>query len=299
MAMNPRNPDNEGLDEEQTTGDWKALARHAKENPVLYSIAVGFIAFCALFGTLFRMNATQQEREITAQFARALIEESPADQVAALEPLTQKKTKLRAESLYMMGEAAYQARDGVKAEQAFERLRAEYPDFEYTPDAVEGLGFIAEERENYGEAVARYREVQEKWPEAFAGRRQGFNLGRAQERAENLSEAIESYRSQLELFPGSTVARRAQEALSRLRGSHEELFLAESAIVPDSTGGVSIVEADSLEDLDLDIVVAPEPDSSESAANEPAESEDADSDDSATEEPSESEEAATSSEPTP
>lgn len=249
MAMNPRTPEEELLEEGEQKGDLLALLNHAKENPILYSVGIGFVAFCALFGTLFRMQSAEDERELTARYARALEPTDPAEMVTGLEVLANEDSSRTADALYMLGESAYAAGDLDKAGEAFARLRDEFSDFEYTPSAVEGLGFIAQENENYDEAVARFQEVQEKWPTDFAGRRQGYNLGRAQERGGNYEEAIAAYRNQLEIFPASNVARRAQNALDRLRTERPEFFEQEQVLTP----VVDTSASDALEGLTIEV----------------------------------------------
>ncbi len=224
MATKPRPTDVDLFEDRKPQNDWESLFQHARNNPVLWTASIAFIVVCALAGTLFRMQRSEGDRSVTSAYARALQLEEPAEVVAALEPIVNKDSQLTAQALYMRGETAIQAEDFETAKASFERLRAEFPDFEFTPDAVEGLGFIAENAEEYPAAVDRYRDVMNSWTDSFAARRQPFNIGRAQERAGNFDGAIAAYRQQLEAFPGSNVSRRAQEALDRLRDSNPELF---------------------------------------------------------------------------
>lgn len=204
--------------------DWQALADHARENPVLYAAAVVFLVFCALVGVLYRVHTNSVEREVTGLYARALDETDPARRIEALDAVAKRKSRLAPEALYLQGETAFKNRDYLTAGLAFERLRKDFPDYTHTPDAVEGLGFIEEEKGNYEAAAAYYREVLDKWPGSFAGRRQQLNLGRCYEQLNQPQKAVESYREQMTMFPGSNVARRAQTALDRLRTKHPELF---------------------------------------------------------------------------
>jgi tetratricopeptide (TPR) repeat protein len=129
----------------------------------------------------------------------------------------------------MMGETAFRAGETEKARDAFTRLRETYPQYEHTPDGVEGLGYIEEGAKAHDEALKLYREVQEKWPNSFTARRQPFNIGRALEAKEDLAGAVAAYREQLTTFPASVVARHAQSAIDILRANHPELFPEEAA----------------------------------------------------------------------
>ncbi|MBI4560282.1 MAG: tetratricopeptide repeat protein [Candidatus Hydrogenedentes bacterium] len=201
-----------------------ALLQHVRENPVLYATSTLFVLLAALAGLLYRVSAATKERTALTEYARALKSEDPKLRTTALEQVPASKGKLAAEVLYMTGEAAYQEGDYEKAKAAFERARNEYPDSPYAPDAMEGLGYIAENQEKYEDALALYKGIQEKWPASFTARRQSMNSARCQEHLGRLPEAVESYRQQVDAFPGSHLAQDAQAALDRLRKDHPDLF---------------------------------------------------------------------------
>lgn len=220
-------------EDEEKKGDLDVLVGYVRDNPILSIGVVVFVCMCVMVGSLLRVQAAINNRERTTQYARALEFDDPALRVDALNEFVAEANALEAEALYMQGESAYQAEDHATATEAFERLRAEFPEFAFVPDAVEGLGFVAEDQENYDDALARYEEVLSKWPNSFAGRRQQFNIARCQEGKGALPEAIEAYRQQLTLFPGSNMARRAQLALDRLRTDNPELFASELETGPE------------------------------------------------------------------
>jgi tetratricopeptide (TPR) repeat protein len=215
--------------EEEQQGDFEAFLDHIKENPLLYVVGTVFIVICALAGVSYRLYSDGVERNGNAEYARALDIEDPLKQAESLARVAEGGTAVSAEALYLSGEMAFRGSDLEKAEAAFTRLREEFPDFEFTPDAIEGLGYIEEDAGNYGEAITKYQKVLDKFPGSFAGRRQSFNIGRSSERAGEIQEAIDAYRDQLTAFPESNVARRAQNALNRLRESNSDLFSEEVA----------------------------------------------------------------------
>jgi tetratricopeptide (TPR) repeat protein len=110
-----------------------------------------------------------------------------------------------------------------KAKAAFERFRSEYPDSPNLPDAVEGLGFIAEQKGDADAALAYYREVASKWASSFAARCQPSNVARIEEQRGNFKAALEAYREQVTTFPGSHLAEDAQASIDRLTAAHPEL----------------------------------------------------------------------------
>ena len=213
-------------DQPKAKGDLAALVEQVKENPALYIGAAVFIVACLVAGVLYRAHREAVERDLYSAYAAALDKEDPAERLAALEPLLDKNgpSAAMAEIVYVTGETAYWAKDYEKAKSLYERVRTEFPDSEYVPNAVEGLAYIEEDVGDYDNAFSTYQEITQKWPTSFAARRQPLNVARVEEKRGNLDAAIQSYREQTTMFPDSNVAREAQAALDRLGTSNPELF---------------------------------------------------------------------------
>ncbi len=194
-------------------GDWHDLADRISENPLLYVGAVLFVIVAALAGWLIRVYQTAANQEFATEFARALEADDEAAVITALEPLANEKQ----EALYMLGETAFEAGDFEAAKNAFTRLREEHSNSPHVPDAVEGLGFIAENNGEYDEAKRHYKDIMDNWPESFAAKRQQFNIGRCEEAAGNNEAAIDAYRAQTLAFPNSRVANRASAMMTQLQ----------------------------------------------------------------------------------
>jgi TolA-binding protein len=207
--------------------DWQRLEAHVLQNPKLYLIGVGVVIVCVFAGMAFRSYTAGQQQEINTTLAKALQNEDPALRVTELDAATKASGDTGARALYLQAEAAYQAKQADKAKELFANLRQKYPTSEYVPASVEALGNIAENAEAYDDAIARYREVLDKWPTDFAARRQQLNVARCLERQNKLSEAITAYKAQLDAFPESNAATDAQTALDRLKAAHADLFPAE------------------------------------------------------------------------
>jgi len=248
----------EGPEPEPRLSDWAALGQHAKENPLLAATAGAVIVLCGLAALIYWASASAGDRRTTTEYAEAVANEDPALRAAQLAPLTETAHRWTPEALYMMGEAAFQARDYARAKDAFERVREVYPDAAFAPDAVEGLGNIAENDGEYEKAIALYQEVTANWPDSFAGIRQDLSIARCQERLGNFAEAVKAYESQVELFPDSSVAGEAERALTRLRSTHPDLFPDEAAEeeTPDAeaaleTGPSETIPAPVVDDAEL------------------------------------------------
>jgi tetratricopeptide (TPR) repeat protein len=220
------------FDEKPKQDDLTQLIADVKERPLMYGGIAAFLLLCLLAGFLWRANAVAKRKDVVTAYSQALDKEEPAERFAALEPLTQGIAKNSDEVIYMAAETAYKAGQYDKAKASFDRLRNEFKSSPFTPDAVEGLGYIAENSKDYDAAVGFYKEVQTTWSDSFAARRQPVNVARVEEQRGKLAEAIAAYNEQLQLFPGSTLAQEASAALARLEKSNPELFPKAEPIVP-------------------------------------------------------------------
>lgn len=215
---------------EEPVSDGQALLNHAKQNPMLYVGGVAFIVLVAVTTLLFRLNSNLKAHDQASALASALDIEDPMERMEALGQITKGSSKYIAKALYMQGHAALDSEDYETAEYAFTTLREKHPDFEFTPDGVEGLGAIHEIEGDYTAAIAVYKDIQATWPESFAARRQPFNIGRCHEQNDDTEKAIEAYQDQLQTFPGSNVAAHARQKIDQLHASNPTLA---QAPVPD------------------------------------------------------------------
>lgn len=220
------------FDEKPKQDDLAELLADVKERPLMYGGIAAFLLVCLLAGFLWRASAVAKRKDVVTAYAQALDKQEPAERLAALEPLTDSIAKNSDEVVYMAAETAYKAGQYDKAKSSFERLRNEFKSSPFTPDAVEGLGYIAENSKDYDAAVGYYKEVQSTWSDSFAARRQPMNIARVEEQRGKLTEAIAAYNEQLQLFPGSSLAQEASAALTRLEKSNPELFPKAEPIAP-------------------------------------------------------------------
>lgn len=226
------------FDEKPKQDDLTQLIADVKERPLVYGGIAAFLLVCLLAGFLWRANAVAQRKDVVTAYAQALDKQEPSERLAALEPLTQGIAKNSDEVIYMAAETAYKAGQYDKAKASFERLRNEFKNSPFTPDAVEGLGYVAENSKDYDAAIGYYKEVQTTWSDSFAARRQPMNIARVEVQRGKLAEAIAAYNEQLQLFPGSSLAQEASAALTRLEKSNPELFPKAEPITPALTAPV-------------------------------------------------------------
>ncbi|MCH7910370.1 MAG: tetratricopeptide repeat protein [Candidatus Hydrogenedentes bacterium] len=233
----------EALSGSEAKGDLESLVEHIKTHPTQYALSVGFIVLCAIASYFYQVQTSLTDRESATGLASALDIEDPVERAETLAAFTASPSKFTPDGLYVQGESYFRAQEYANAAAAFQQLRAEYPDFRFVPDAVEGLGFIEEENGNFEGALARYREVLDKWPDSFAGYRQPYNIGRCEERIGNIEKAIAAYRQQVELFPGSNISSRAQHSLHTLERAHPDIFERLNKAQSESALDVSLIEA--------------------------------------------------------
>lgn len=210
--------------DEAPKNDFVKLLNHIKDHPGGYVAGVVVVLAAAAGGALYKVNAETQDRLHATILVRALELQDRALQVAALGAIAEGGGPLAPEALYLQGEMAFRIPDLDTAEIAFDRLVADYPEFQFAPAALEGLGYVEEDRGDYEAAALRYLDVQFKYPDAYVARRQYFNLGRVYAAQGKIKEAVDSYRRQVGEFADSVVAARAGRELAGYRLTHPKLF---------------------------------------------------------------------------
>jgi len=204
---------------------FEATVDHIKENPLLYIAAVAFIVVCALVGVIYHYSTAAKEQDLATAYAQAIETVDPSVRASELERVAQEATgDVGAEATYMMGEAAYEAQEYDKAEEAFARVTEEFAESLFAPAAMEGRGYVAEERGDYETALGFYEQIMEKWPTSFTGLRQPYNMARCYKQLGRFDMAAASYEKQAVLFPDSLLAADSELQLKRLRRTHPDVF---------------------------------------------------------------------------
>ena len=211
------------LEESGQKNDWQQLVDQVRTYPFVYGSVVVFLVICILLGSIYHIKSGDKVRANTTQYAMALDKEKPAERAAALEKVAETTSDVTAKSLYIAGESFIEAKEFDKAKEAFERLRRDYPTAPEVPGAVEGLGFLLENKGDYEGALARYKEVAEKWPTSLTSRHQDLNIGRCLEHLGKFDEADKSYTVLLEKYAGSGFENETKMAQEKLREAHPEL----------------------------------------------------------------------------
>jgi len=210
--------------EEETPSDWQRVAAYVQENPLMVLAGAVFLLICVAAGGLFSLHNIAQDREVMTEYAAAVTEEDAGVRAGELKQVAQLDSRWRVEALYLAGEASIEAKSYDDARSAFEQIISEHPKSEYAAPAAEGLAFLDENAGKLEEALTGYKGVFEKYSDTFIGRRQPFNIARVHEALAQFAEAKEFYELQEERFPESAVAARSQQALSRLKLAHPDLF---------------------------------------------------------------------------
>jgi len=212
------------FDETEVKSEWDKILDQIKEKPLVYGGCVVFLILCVFVGFSYRFSNESNSKEDAERYIRAFDNEDAQLRSAALEKIADQKDALAAQELYMAGESAIEAKEYEKARELFKRLRQEYPDSPFMPDALEGLGFLAENEDNFELALENYNKVMTNFPDSLAARRQYLNIGRCQEQLGKLEEAVTAYQTQEDKFPDSGSAAAAKAEIERLRRTHPDLF---------------------------------------------------------------------------
>ena len=228
------------LDEVVEKSKYQLFLEHVVANPAIYALSIVLVLVLAILGLAYSASQHSKDVRIMTDYAHAIAEQKPEDQLAKLEARAGKAGRWNAEITYVIGETAIAVEEYVRAKQAFAQVIAEYSNSEFVPRAVDGLGFLAENAGNFQEALGKYQEVLSKWPNTLMGKRENLNIGRVQESLGNFADAKAAYEAQLTAFPDSLAAEDAQKGLDALKASHPDLFPAppaEAAAPPAENAG--------------------------------------------------------------
>jgi tetratricopeptide (TPR) repeat protein len=204
--------------------DLMRLMMHAQDHPMWYVGGVLFVVFCVVAGLLIRESRKEADKRITSSYVEASIETDPAARLTKLEAAAKDAGEWTPEVTYVMGETAIQAQQYDKAKAAFETVRDKFAKSDFADRAVSGLAFLEENAGNLDGAIKTYEQLAKDYPTGFATKLAPYEIGRLQEEQGRLPEAIKAYQQQKEVFPESGVAAKADQALTRLKQAHPELF---------------------------------------------------------------------------
>lgn len=217
----------------KTPGPLDGVVRTAQEKPYLVAASLLFLIGAFVTGLIINLARTENQRAADTAYAAALFTEEPAMRASALLTVADQHASIAAEAVYMAAESYYAAGKPGEAETAFTRVRTDFPDSPYVGRATEGLGFIAEDRAAYSEAIGYYEEAATSADE-FTARRQQYNIGRVKEKMSDFPGAVAAYEEQAVAFPGSSIALSADAAVSRLKAAHPDIFPPEA--IAETTG---------------------------------------------------------------
>lgn len=215
----------------KTPGPMDGMLRTVQEKPILVGAVVLFLVGAFVAGLVINLARTESKRAADTAYAAALFTQEHALRAAALLTVADQHAAVAPEAVYMAAESYYAAGKPDEAESAFSRVRADFPASPYVGRAIEGLGFIAEDRAAYSEAVGYYEEAAASSDE-FTARRQPYNIGRVKEKLGDFPGAVAAYEEQSAKFPGSSIALSADAAVSRLKAAHPDIFPPEAAAEP-------------------------------------------------------------------
>lgn len=223
----------------------QAILKTIQDNLITIVVSIVVIAVLVAGGFIFNINKMNDEKLQASEYATALDIDDAGERATALAVVAEGNSKYSAEALLLQASAAMDAEDYDAAKAAYANLLKSHPDFEFTPDAEEGLGLILMAQSDYAGAITHFEKVTSTWPDSFTAKRQPFNIGQCHEKNGDPAKAVTAYEEQLVLFDGSRVALQAQQKLNQLYIEHPELETPED-----------LVELGDL--LEQDILVEPE-----------------------------------------
>lgn len=206
-----------------STGRFAGLAQSVQKQPWVYAGAIAFILIMFVAGLVINLSRSESKRAADTALAQALDAEEPGIRAAALIDVSKNYDAIADEALAMAAESYYSAGSVAEAESAFSKVRSDFPQSTFFGQATEGLGYIAEDKGNYDEALAYYEEARQS-TDGFIAKRQLYNIGRVKESKGDFTGAVAAFDEQQTAFPGSSSALNAGAAATRIRNAHPDLF---------------------------------------------------------------------------
>ena len=121
-----------------------------------------------------------------------------------------KGTKSGTDAIYFIGACQYELGMDEEALESYRRYLSKNPKGILAPMAAEAIGYIYEQKGEYGKAVEAYKDAASKYERSFLGPKLYLDLGRAYELIGEKEKARESYNKVIEISPNSSWAQEAE-----------------------------------------------------------------------------------------
>lgn len=203
-----------------------------------HAVIVGvIILFAIVFVPVYRHYSQARQAEALRAVEQALASETIEARLSLLQNVVDEygSTLSGVRALYHLGNAYYESGQYDPARQRYEQFLRKYPRAQFSPNAQEGLAYVAESEGKFDEAVKHYMTLIEIYGDSYLAQHAWYNIGRCYEQTGDWVGAIDGYEKQVSLFPMSAWTDKAEARLGEIRFkllSAQTRAVAEEASIP-------------------------------------------------------------------
>jgi tetratricopeptide (TPR) repeat protein len=195
------------------------VERLVKENYRRAAVLGVLILFAIVFVSVYIRSSRQKQVEALREVEQAVATETLETRLALLQDVVDKYggTLPAVRAFYYLGDAYYESGQYESARESYENYLRKYPRAEFSPQAQEGLGYVAESEGKFDEAIGHYMKLVETYGDSYVAHHAWYNIGRCREELGDWSGAVDAYEKQISLYPMSAWSDRAEARLAEIR----------------------------------------------------------------------------------
>ncbi len=190
-----------------------------KENYRYASILAVVMVFVIVFVPVYRHYSRKRDAEALRAVEQALANETIEEKLSLLQDVLDGYggTLPASHALYYLGDAYYANGQYDLARESYEQYLQRYPRGQFSPNAQEGIAYVAESQGKFDEAIGHYMKLAEIYGDSYVAQHAWYSIGRCHEQGGEWAAAADAYETQLSLQPMSAWAGKAEARLGEIR----------------------------------------------------------------------------------
>ena len=197
----------------------KGFERFVKERYRHAAVLGVVVLFAIVFVSVYVHYARKRQVEAVRAVEQALASETVETRLSLLQDVVDQYggTLQAVRAFYYLGDAYYKSGQYDSARQCYEDYLRDYPRAEFSPNAQEGLAYVAESEGKFDEAIEHYMKLVETYADSYVAQHAWYNVGRCHEQTGNWASAADAYERQVSLYPMSSWSDKAEARLGEIR----------------------------------------------------------------------------------
>ena len=197
----------------------KGIERFVKERYQHAAVLGVVVLFAIVFVSVYFHYSRKRQAEALRAVEQALASETVEARLPLLQDVVDEYggTLFGVRASYYLGDAYYESRQYDLARKCYDDYLRKYPRAEFSPNALEGLAYVAESEGKFEEAIEHHRKLAETYGDSYIAQHAWYNIGRCYEQTGNWASAADAYERQISLYPMSAWSGKADARLGEIR----------------------------------------------------------------------------------